>query len=118
MARAVWSGAITFGLVNLPVGVYSATDESGVDFQWLDRRSLDPVGYKRYNKRNGRELKAADIVRGLRQANGKYVVLSDEEIRTAFPKSTQTIEISAFTAIGNLPLMLLERPYYLAPGKR
>ena len=96
MARAVWTGAITFGLVHVPVALYPATQDSGIHFDWLDRRSLDPVGYKRYNKRTGRELKAPDIVKGVRQANGDYVVISDEEVRAAFPRSTQTIEIDAF----------------------
>src|SRR5208282_3016626 len=93
MARAIWKGAITFGLVHLPVALYPAAQDSGIDFDWLDRRTLDPVGYKRYNKRTGRELKQEDIVKGVRQANGEYVVVSDEEVRAAFPKSTQTVEI-------------------------
>src|SRR5580698_738522 len=116
MARAIWSGAITFGLVHLPVSLLSATQDSGIDFQWLDRKSLDPVGYKRYNKRTGRELKMQDIVKGVRQPNGKYVVVTDEEIRTAFPKSTQTIEIEAFVKAAELPFMMLEKPYYIQPA--
>ena len=115
MARAVWTGAITFGLVHVPVALYPATQESGIHFDWLDRRSLDPVGYKRYNKRTGRELKAPDIVKGVRQANGDYVVISDEEVRAAFPKSTQTIEIDAFVKASEVSPMTLERPYYLQP---
>jgi DNA end-binding protein Ku len=71
MARAIWKGAITFGLVHLPVALYPATQDSGIDFDWLDRRTLDPVGYPRYNKRTGRELKQEDIVKGVRQANGE-----------------------------------------------
>ena len=116
MPRAVWKGAISFGLVHLPVSLFPATQDSGVDFQWLDRRSLDPVGYKRYNKRTGRELKMQDIVKGVRQPNGKYVVLTDEEIRAAFPKSTQTIQIESFVKRSELPFMMLERPYYIQPA--
>lgn len=118
MSRALWKGAITFGLVHMPVALNPATRESSIDFQWLDRKSLDPVGYKRYNKRTGRELKAQDIVKGVRQPNGKYVVLSDEEIKAAFPKSTQTIEIEAFIKIEQVPLMMLERPYYIQPARK
>jgi DNA end-binding protein Ku len=116
MARALWSGAITFGLIHLPVGLYAATRETSVDFQLLDRKSLDPVGYKRYNKRTGRELRAQDVVKGVKQPNGKYVVVTDDEIRAAFPRSTQTIEIDSFIASAGLPLMMLERPYYIAPA--
>jgi DNA end-binding protein Ku len=116
--RAVWTGAITFGLVHLPVSLLSAVDESRVDFQWLDRKSLDPVGYKRYNKRTGRELALKDIVKGVRQTNGKYVVLNDEEIKAAFPKSTQTIQIEAFVKLQELPTLLLERPYYIQPDPK
>jgi DNA end-binding protein Ku len=118
MPRAIWKGAITFGLVHLPIELIPATQEAGVSFQWLDRKTLDPVGYKRYNKRTGRELQLPDIVKGVRQGRGKFVVLSDEEIRAAFPKSTQTIEISGFVKTGALPLMWLERPYYIEPASK
>jgi len=118
MARAVWKGAITFGLVHLPVALYPATQETGIDFDWLDRRSLDPVGYKRYNKRTGRELKAEDIVKGVKQPNGDYVVVSDEEVKAAFPRTTQTIEIDSFVAASELSPLLLERPYYVQPQGR
>jgi DNA end-binding protein Ku len=74
------------------------------------------VGYKRYNKRTGRELKMQDIVKGVRQPNGKYVVVTDEEIRAAFPKSTQTIQIESFVKASELPFMMLERPYYIQPA--
>jgi DNA end-binding protein Ku len=118
MARALWNGAVTFGLVHMPVALFAATRDSSIDFQWLDKRSLDPVGYKRYNKRTGRELKMQDIVKGVRQADGRYVVITDEEVRAAFPKSTQTIEIDSFVKQAALPLLLLDRPYYLQPAAK
>ena len=118
MAHAIWKGAVTFGLVHIPVGLYSATRDSSIDFQWLDRRTLDPVGYRRYNKRTGRELKMEDIVKGVRQRDGRYVVITDAEVRAAFPKSTQTIEIESFVKRSELPLVLLERPYYLQPAAK
>jgi DNA end-binding protein Ku len=102
----------------MPVALFAATRDSSIDFQWLDKRSLDPVGYKRYNKRTGRELKMQDIVKGVRQADGRYVVIADEEVRAAFPKSTQTIEIDSFVKQEALPLLLLERPYYLQPAAK
>lgn len=116
--RTMWKGAISFGLVHIPVGLYSATVASGVDFDWLDRRSMQPVGYKRINKTTGKEVTAADIVKGVEYEDGRYVVLSNEEIEAAFPKVTQTIEIESFVDADEIPFVYLERPYYTAPLKR
>ncbi|MET4576542.1 Ku protein [Ottowia thiooxydans] len=116
--RTMWKGAISFGLVHIPVGLYSATVSSGIDFDWLDKRSMEPVGYKRINKVSGKEIAAADIVKGVEYEDGKYVVLSPEEIASAFPKTTQTIEIEAFLDADEIPFVYLERPYYTAPLKR
>lgn len=113
MARVIWKGAISFGLVHVPVALYPASSESGVDFDWLDKRSMDPVGYKRINKRTGKEIAPEDVVRGIKQDAGDYVVLSDDEIKEAYPKSTQTIEIEAFVNAPEIPFYLLEKPYYL-----
>ncbi len=116
MPRAVWKGAISFGLVHVPIAVYPASQEAGVDFDWLDKRSMDPVGYKRVNKRTGKEISNEDIVKGIKQDDGDYVVLSDEQIKAAYPKATQTIEIEAFVKAAEIPFVLLERPYYLEPA--
>jgi DNA end-binding protein Ku len=113
--RSLWKGAITFGLVHIPVGLYSATEETDVNFDWLDRRTLDPVGYKRINKRTGKEIAMDDVVKGVEVAKGHYVVLSPEEIAEAYPRTTQTIEIAAFMDVGEVPFVYLEKPYYTAP---
>lgn len=113
--RSLWKGAITFGLVHIPVGLYSATEESDLDFDWLDRRTMDPVGYKRVNKRTGREIDKEDVVKGIAHGKGNYVVLSPEEIAEAYPRTTQTIDIEAFVDIAEVPFVYLERPYYTAP---
>jgi DNA end-binding protein Ku len=113
--RSLWKGAITFGLVHIPIGLYSATEESDVDFDWLDRRTMDPVGYKRINKRTGREIDREDVVKGIAHGKGNYVVLSPEEIAEAYPRTTQTIEIEAFVDIAEVPFVYLEKPYYTAP---
>lgn len=113
--RSLWKGAITFGLVHIPVGLYSATEETEVDFDWLDKRTLDPVGYKRINKRTGREIDKDHIVKGVRYEKGHYVVLSPEEVEQAYPRSTQTIEILSFVDVDDVPFVYLERPYYTAP---
>jgi DNA end-binding protein Ku len=116
--RALWKGAISFGLVHIPVGLYSATAASGIDFDWLDKRSMQPVGYKRVNKTTGQEIAATDIVKGVEFEDGRYVVLTPEEITAAFPKTTQTIEIEAFLDANAVPFVYLERPYYTAPLRR
>jgi DNA end-binding protein Ku len=118
MARAIWKGAISFGLVHIPVALVSATSSQGVDFDWLDKRSMDPVGYKRINKVTGKDMTKENIVKGVQYEKGQYVVLSEEEIRAAHPKSTQTIEIFGFVDGQQIPLQNIETPYYLAPDKR
>ena len=118
MPRAIWKGAISFGLVHIPVSLVSATSSQGVDFDWLDKRSMDPVGYKRINKTTGKEVSKENIVKGVAFEKGRYVVLSEDEIRSAHPKSTQTIEIIAFVASDQIPLQNIDTPYFLAPDKR
>jgi DNA end-binding protein Ku len=114
-SRTLWKGAITFGLVHIPVGLHTAASEEGVDFDWLDKRSMDPVGYKRINKRTGKEIGKDDIVKGVEYEDGKYVLISPEEIEAVFPKTTQTIQIERFIDANELPFIFLERPYYVAP---
>jgi DNA end-binding protein Ku len=114
-ARTLWKGAISFGLVHIPVSLHTATAEHGIDFDWLDKRSMDPVGYKRVNKKTGKEITKENIVKGVAVEDGHYVVLTDEEIAAAYPKSTQSIDIEAFVAASDIPFVYLDRPYYLAP---
>ena len=114
-SRALWKGAITFGLVHIPVALHSATGDSGLDFDWLDKRTLDPVGYKRINKKTGKEISRENIVKRIQYHKGEYVVLSDQEIADAYPKATQSIEIESFVAGSDIPFIYLDRPYYLAP---
>jgi DNA end-binding protein Ku len=115
MPRVIWKGAISFGLVHVPVALYPASTETGIDFDWLDKRSMDPVGYKRVNKRTGKEIDKANIVKGVKQPDGDYVILSDDEIKAAYPKTMQTIEIETFVQANEIPFVHLERPYYLEP---
>lgn len=113
--RALWKGAISFGLVHIPVALHSATTQQGLDFDWLDKRSMDPVGYKRINKATGKEIDKDNIVKGIEYEDGQYVVLSPEEIAAAYPKTTQTVEIEAFVSLKDIPFVYLERPYYMSP---
>jgi DNA end-binding protein Ku len=115
MPHAIWKGAISFGLVHVPVALYPASEETGIDFDWLDKRSMDPVGYKRVNKRTGKEIDKDNIVKGVKVEGGDYVVLSEDEIKAAYPKTTQTIEIESFAHASEIPFTQLEKPYYLEP---
>ena len=117
-ARALWKGAISFGLVHVPVSLHTATQEQDIDFDWLDKRSLDPVGYKRVNKRTGKEIAKDHIVKGVRLAGDDYVVISDDEIRAAYPKRTQTLQIETFVKAEDVSFVYIEKPYYLAPDGR
>ena len=118
MARAIWKGAITFGLVNIPVELYPAEDRKSFKFSMLDKRDFSPVGYKRYSKGSGKEVEWGDIVKGYEYEKDQYVVLSDEDFRRANVKATQTIDIRAFVDADEIPAEFYETPYYLAPGAR
>jgi DNA end-binding protein Ku len=117
-SRTLWKGAITFGLVHIPVGLHTAATAQGIDFDWLDKRTMDPVGYKRVNKKTGKEIDKDDIVKGVAYEDGKYVIISPEEIEGVFPKTTQTIEIERFIDATEMPFIYLERPYYVAPTNK
>jgi DNA end-binding protein Ku len=117
MARAFWKGAISFGLVYIPVELYSATHSATIDLDFLDKRDFSPVGYQRYNKRTSKLVEWKDIVRGYQYQKGKYVALSDEDFRQANTKASQTIEITSFTDAANITPEYYETPYYVAPQK-
>lgn len=114
-SRTLWKGAITFGLVHIPIALHPATSEQGLDFDWLDKRSMDPVGYKRINKKTGKEIEKENIVKGIEFEDGEYVILSPEEIEAAYPKTTQSIELEAFVPAADIPFIYLDRPYYVSP---
>src|SRR5919109_3634520 len=119
MARGLWKGAISFGLVNVPVELYSAQKRSAeVDLTMLDRRDLAPVGYKRVNKSSGKEVPWDDVAKGYEYEDDKYVVLSEEDFRRANPEASKTVDIVAFVDLADIAPQYFETPYYLAPGKR
>ena len=117
-SRAIWEGTISFGLVQIPVGLHSAESRDHLEFTQLDRRDLAPVGYRRYNHKTDKEVEWADIVKGYEYSDGKYVVLEKEDLKRANPKSTQTVEIVHFTDADQIEPVYYEKPYYLVPGKR
>lgn len=116
MPRVIWKGAISFGLLHAPVGLYSASRSDNIDFDWLHRETLQRVGYKRVIKESGEEVDKDDIVKGVKY-DDHYVVLSDEEIKSANVESTHTIDIVGFTDAEDVNFLFFEKPYYLAPSK-
>lgn len=123
MARSLWKGAISFGLVSVPVELHSArrrtsSRSDGLDMTMLDKRDLAPVGYKRVNKSTGKEVAWGDVVKGYEYKDDKYVVLSDEDFRRANPEASRTVEILAFVELADIQPQFFETPYYLVPEKR
>lgn len=119
MPRGLWKGAISFGLVNVPVELFPAGKRSTeLDLTMLDRRDLAPVGYKRYNKSTGEDVPWGEIVKGYEYEDGRYVVLSDEDFRRANVEASRTVDIVAFVDAKEIVPLYYETPYYLAPGRR
>lgn len=117
-SRIVWRGAVSFGLVHIPVVLHAATRANELDFDWLDRRDMANVGYNRINKRTGKEIGKEFIVKGYQYEKGEYVLFSDEDFRRANVSATQTVEILSFVETASIPPYFFETPYYLAPDKR
>jgi DNA end-binding protein Ku len=118
MARAIWKGTISFGLVNVPVELYPATQSHTLSFSMLDKRDFGPVGYKRYNKTTGAEVPWNDIVKGYEYEKGQFVVMSEEDFRRANVQQARSVEISTFVDAQSIPPQYFETPYYLVPGER
>jgi DNA end-binding protein Ku len=118
MPRALWKGAISFGLVHVPVSLYPASKSEGISFDMIDKRDFAPVGYKRYNKKTGDEIERENIVKGYEYEKGEYVVITDEDFKQANVKATQTVEIVAFVDAASVAPYYYDTPYYLEPGKR
>jgi DNA end-binding protein Ku len=117
MARGLWSGAISFGLLNIPVSIVGAKGEERIHFNMLDKRDHARIGYKQINKSTGREVSRKDIVKGYEFKKNKFVIVEAEDFKKANPKATQTIDIEDFVDLEDLDFMLFEKPYYLVPGK-
>jgi DNA end-binding protein Ku len=117
MPRELWKGAIRFGLVHIPVSLYPAEDRQELSFTMLDKRDLQPVGYKRYNKSTGDEVAFEDIVKGYEYEDGHFVTLDKDDFRRANVEATQTVDIVGFVDRHDIAPYYLESPYYLAPGK-
>lgn len=117
MARAIWTGTIGFGLVQIPVGLHVAEDVNELEMTLLDKRDFSPIGYERVNKKTGKEVDWANIVKGYEHAEGEYVILSDDDFRAANVEATRQIDILDFVDFSEIDPRYFDRPYYLAPLK-
>ena len=99
MSRALWKGAISFGLVHIPVELHPAEQRHGMSFSMLDKRDLSPVGYKRVSKKTGKEVAWEQIVKGYEYGKGKFVVLSEKDFQRVDLEATQTVDIQDFVDV-------------------
>lgn len=118
MARAIWKGSISFGLVNIPVGLYAAETRNDISFKMLDKKTMSPIHYKRVSEESGKEVPWNETVRGYEFESGQYVVLSDADLKGAAPEATQTIDIVDFVDLEEISPLYFDKPYYLGPDKK
>jgi len=117
MPRALWKGAISFGLIYVPVELHTASKDNTLPLHMLDSRDFAPVGYHRVNKKTGKEVDWSHIVKGYEYKKGEFVALADADFKHANVKASETIEIDTFCDVSQIPAMYYEKPYYLAPSK-
>jgi DNA end-binding protein Ku len=115
-SRTLWKGAISFGLVHIPVTLHSATAENRMKFNLLDKSSMTPVGNRQVNKATGEAMQREEIVKGFEVEKDQFVVLTPDEIKAALPRSTQTIEIESFVGREQIPSVYFNKPYYVSPA--
>ena len=114
--RAIWTGAIGFGLVNIPVKMYSGTQDSSLDLDMLDKKDHSNIRFQRVSEKTGKEVAWENIVRGYKY-NGEYVILTDEDFKKASPEKSKLIEIAEFVNVDEIDTIYYETPYYLEPEK-
>jgi len=114
--RAIWTGAIGFGLVNIPVKIFSATQASELDLDMLDKKDYSPIRFHRVNETSGKEVAWENIVRGYKY-HDKYIVLTDKDIQAASAEKSKVIEITEFVDEKEIDPIYYEKPYYLEPDK-
>ncbi len=115
--RSLWRGAISCGLIYVPVELYSASRDRGLELHFLDSRDFAPVGYERIIKTTGKAVDWQHIVKGYEYEKGQYVALSDADFKHANVKASETIEIASFTNVADISPIFYQTPYYLLPGK-
>lgn len=117
MARPMWKGSISFGLVNIPVSLYNGEQTTEIHFNLLDRRDQAHIRYKKINEVTGKEVKADDIVKGFKLENDQYVLLEDSDFEHIATEASKTVEITDFVKREEIDPRYFDRPYYLVPEK-
>jgi DNA end-binding protein Ku len=117
MARGIWKGTMGFGLVSIGVELYTAESPERLELDMLDRRDHSRIRYKKVNESTGDEVKQEDIVKGYPVEKDKYVILTDADLKSANPKSTQSVDIIGFVPRDEIALIYYDRPYYVGPLK-
>lgn len=115
--RAIWKGSISFGLVNIPIGLYPATRKEDVSFRQLRADDFSPIRYKRVAEADGEEVPWEKIVKGYEYEKGQFVLVTDEDFEKAMPEATQSIDIIEFVDLSEIDPMFFDKPYYLEPQK-
>lgn len=115
--RAIWSGAISFGLVNIPVKLYSAVTTQSLDLDMLSKKDMSPIKYKRVSAASGEEVDYKDIVKGYEYSKGEYVIINEKDFEKASPEKYRTIDIVDFTSEKEIDAVYFDKPYYLEPDK-
>jgi DNA end-binding protein Ku len=115
MARTIWKGSLSFGLVNVPIGLYPATQDKAIHFNQLEEGTSDRIRYKKVNERTGTEVEAGRIVKGVDIGGGEYVILTDEELAAAEPQRSRLVEITDFVDLEDIDPVYFRSTYYLAP---
>ncbi len=118
MARSIWKGSIAFGLVNIPVSLTGAEARPDIQLHMVDSKNHSRIRYERVNADTGEEVPWDRLVRGYEHDDGKFILLTDEELEAAAPKLTKTIEITEFVSLKEIDPLLFDKPYYLEPDKR
>lgn len=113
--RSIWNGAITFGLITIPVGLYTATEDRDVSFHLLSGKDKSRIEYKRVSSKTGREVDWDDIVKGYEYEKGKYVVFSQEELEQIAPDSARVIDVVQFVDAGDVDPIFFEKTYFVVP---
>ncbi|WP_413560245.1 Ku protein [Bdellovibrio sp. HCB209] len=114
---SIWKGSISFGLLNIPVTLQGAQSEKEISFSMLDKKDLSRIQYKKVNAKTGKEVPYENIVKGYEYSSGRYVIVTEDEIRKSNVKTSQTMDIEDFVAIDEIDPMFFEKPYYLVPQK-
>jgi DNA end-binding protein Ku len=115
MARPIWSGTVSFGLVSVPVRMFSATESKELRFHFLDKNDLQPIGYEKVRRDTGKQVDPDDIVRGFEVEKGQYVTLEDEDLDRLDIELTKTIDICDFVDLDEIDPIFFRKAYYLAP---